>query len=194
MLPEGGKLKKMKVELVSLRDEKLVIETESEAIVRLENIGNQPIKIPWSRNYPDNDGQEPDDRSWEAGLFKLKLTSKRGSEVDLKNMSQVLLASETVTGSKLTLKPGEWISAQIKFRVEVQHPEYEKLEEGESKLLVEWFQTNRTYEVKDCGFTLGYYPYDRHYYQQENPAIGVKVVSGASLGTNQSTSDAKPNL
>jgi len=74
--------------------------------------------------------------------------------------SQPLYGSEFVPGSNLSLKPGEWITARISFRIEVKNPKSEKLKVGRADLAMEWFQTGRTRVVKNCGVTFVYFPYD----------------------------------
>jgi hypothetical protein len=78
-----------------------------------------------------------------------------------------LYASKFVSGSSLTVKPGEWITARISFRIAVQNPKFEEVNLGRAALAMEWFQTVRTRIGKDCGVTLGYFPYDS-FYNNEN--------------------------
>jgi len=108
------------------------------------------------------DGQDPDNRSWEFGEFRMSLRDKQNSHYydQLVTTSQPLYGSGFVPGSNLTLKPGEWITAQISFRIEVQNPKFEKVNVGTAALAMEWFQTVRTHVVKDCGVILGFFPYD----------------------------------
>ena len=108
------------------------------------------------------DGQDPDNRFWEFGEFRMSLRDKRNPNYydRLVTTSQPLYASKFVADSNLTLKPGEWITAQISFRIEVQNPEFKEVNVGTADLAMEWFQTVRTRSVRDCGVTLGYFPYD----------------------------------
>jgi hypothetical protein len=69
----------------------------------------------------------------------------------------------------------------LNFRVEAEYPEYGQVKPRRSELFVEWFPTVRTFEVADCGVTVGYYSYP-HCDQQENPAIPAEVAARALTG------------
>jgi hypothetical protein len=170
---------KIEVDVVSIGDTRLVIGHSVEATIRLKNTGAKPIQIPWSTDFrTTQDGQDPKMRSWNVGWFEVSLKNKETVDnVELKSKSQNLFASKLVSGSSLTIKPGEWISVQIAFNVEMQHPQFERLEKGDSELSVEWFQTARTRRVADCGVTLGYFTYT---YQQINPLVAVEVENEES--------------
>jgi len=162
-LEEGKIPRKLTVELVKISSKKLTIGSEIIATAKLQNIGSKSVQIPWSTDFQTTmDGQDPDNRSWEFGEFRMSLRDKQNSDYydRLVTTSQPLYASKFVPGSILTLKPGEWITAQISFRIQVQNPEFEEVDVGTSALAMEWFQTVRTRVVKDCGLTLGYFPYD----------------------------------
>jgi hypothetical protein len=122
------------------------------------------------------DGQDPDNRSWEFGEFRMSIRDKQNTHYydRLVTTSQPLYASQFVPGSNLTLKPGEWITARISFRIEVQNPTFEEVNVGTAALAMEWFQTVRTRVVKDCGVTLGYFPYDDPF-ESRNRTVIAKV-------------------
>jgi hypothetical protein len=155
--------RKLGVELVKISSKKLAIGSEIIATAKLQNTGSKSVQIPWSTDFRTTmDGQAPDNRSWEFGEFRMSLRDKQNSDyyAPLVTTSQPLFASKFVSGSTLKLNPGEWVTARISFRIEVQNPSFEKLNVGTAALAMEWFQTVRTRVVKDCGVTLGYFPYD----------------------------------
>jgi hypothetical protein len=165
----------IKVELVSINDTNLIIGSEIVATVKMRNAGRNPIQIPWSTNFQTTqDGQDPENLRWEFGQFQIALRNKKGQYDGLMNTSEPLYGSMSVPNSMLTIKPGEWITAQISFQVTTEHPEYEQITEGTSDLALEWFQTVRTRVVKDCGIRLGYFPYDS-FYDHDNRVVVRRV-------------------
>jgi len=162
-LDEDKKPRKLGVGLVEISARKLTLGTEITATAKLQNIGVKSVQIPWSTDSRTiMDGQDPDHRSWEFAEFRMSVRDKQNPDYydRLITTSQPLYASKVVAGSYLTLKPGEWITARISFRVAVQNPTFEKLSIGTNTLAMEWFQTVRTRSVKDCGVMHGYFPYD----------------------------------
>ena len=102
----------------------------------------------------------------------MQLKGKQHS-AELKGLSQILYGCTFVPASTLTRKPGEWISAQINFIVEVARPAYMEIEGGDAELSVEWFQTTRSRVEKDCAVSLRYFPFKS--YEQENPPVSVQI-------------------
>ena len=162
-LAEDKKPRKLKVGLVDIGSKKLTKESEITATVKLENTGEKPVQIPWSTDFQTTmDGQDPDKRFWEFAEFEMSIRSKQNPKyyTHLVTTSQPLYGSRFVPGSFLTLGPGQWITARISFKMVVRNPEFEQLDIGTNTLAMEWFQTSRSRIVKDCGVTLGYFPYD----------------------------------
>lgn len=158
--------RQIKLEMLSISDTDLILGSEIVATVKLQNADRNSIQIPWSTDLQTTlHGQDPNNRRWEFGQFQIALRNKNNGYGynSLMNTSQPLYGSTLAPGTMLTVKPGEWITAQISFRVTVEDPRYEKITEGPADLTVEWFQTVRTRVVKDCGVTLGYFPYDSFY-------------------------------
>jgi hypothetical protein len=167
--------RKIEVEFISVSDTTLVVGSNVEGTIKLKNVGTKPIQIPWNTDFlTTQNGQDPTVRAWEVGIFRIELKSAKNSDAELKGTSQLLFGSKLVSGSMWTVKSGEWITAQISFKVEPQAGTHQQVTQGQFELLVEWSQTARTRRVKDCGVTLGYYSYGA-YYQQSNPRIAVKV-------------------
>ena len=162
-LGEDKKPRKLGVGLVEISTTKLTLGSEITATVKLQNLGDKSVQIPWSTDFRTTvDGQDPDDRSWEFAEFRMSIRDRQNPDYydRLVTTSQPLYASKFVPASYLTLKPGEWITARISFMVAVRNPTFEKLNIGTNTLAMEWFQTGRTRRVKDCAVMLGYYPYD----------------------------------
>ena len=162
-LPEDKVPRQIRVDLVEINRTKLAVGSEVVVTAKLQNLGRKSIEIPWSTDFRTTmDGQDPDDRSWEFAEFRMSLRDRKNPHyfVRLVTTSQPLYASRFVTGSYLTLKQGEWITARVSFRIRVQNPKFEELNISTTDLAMEWFQTGRTRVVKDCAVTLGYFPYD----------------------------------
>lgn len=158
------------------------------ATAKLQNLGSKPIQIPWSTDFRTTmEGQDPNNRSWEFGEFRMSLRDKQNSDYydRFVTTSQPLYASKSVPGSYLTLKPGEWITARISFKIGVQNPKFEEVSVGTAALAMEWFQTVRTRVVKNCGVTLGYFPYDDpfHVSQSESSRRSSNRTSMCDHGT-----------
>ena len=181
---DDHKPRRIEVELVPVSDTRLVIGTNVEATIRLKNVGTEAIQIPWSTDFrTTQDGQDPKMRSWDVGWFQLELKStETNNNAELKSTSQNLFASKLLSGSSLTIRSGEWITAQISSKVEAQNPTFEHVKEGSAELSVEWSQTARARRVEDCGVTLGYFTYT---YQQDNPSVIVKVENEQSDTTKK---------
>jgi hypothetical protein len=171
---DDGELRPIRVALISLSSQKLKAGTEIEATVQFLNSGKKEIQIPWSTDWETTiTGQDPNAHTWQVGEFRVHLKGKQHS-AELQGLSKILYASTFVPGTSLSLKPGQWISAQINFTVEVARPAYMQMDDGEAELSVEWFQTVRSRDEKDCRVMLGYYPF-RGFYQQENASVPVQV-------------------
>jgi hypothetical protein len=179
--------RKISIDLVKISSTKLAIGSEIVATAKLQNVGEKSVQIPWSTDFRTTmDGQDPDNRFWEFGEFRMSIRDTRNPNYydRLVTTSQPLYASKFVADSNLTLKPGEWITAQISFKVEVQNPKFEELNVGTADLAMEWFQTVRTRSVKDCGVTLGYFPYDDPF-----DSLNRKVVARVQIERPGVTTD-----
>jgi len=179
--------RQIKVELVSISDTNLIEGSEVVATIMLQNAGSNPIQIPWSTDFQTTlDGQDPDSRTWEFGQFRIAVRNKKNQYDSLTNTSQPLYGSRFVPGSMLTIRPKEWIAAQISFRVAVEDPRYEAITEGPAELAVEWIQTVRTRVVKDCAVRQGYFPCDG-FDQHENRVVVRKVEIKPPAKTQKSS-------
>jgi hypothetical protein len=167
--------RQIRLQLVTISDQNLILGNEIVATVKLQNGGDGSVEIPWSTDFrTTKDGQDASNRQWESGEFRIAVRYGKNQYCDLTNTSQLLYGSKFVPGSILTIRPGEWITAQISFRVQAEQPAYERIEEGPAELAVEWVQTARTYVVKDCGLTLGFFPYDG-FYDHRNRVVVRRV-------------------
>lgn len=177
-MPDGNIPRKIQLGLLSISDTTLVADHEVVATVKLLNGGSKPIEIPWSTDFQTTFvGQDPDNRSWEVGEFQASLRDPRSQSQyydQLINTSPLLVGSSSAPGTMLNIKPGEWITAQIGFRVAVRQSKFERITEGPADLAIEWFQTRRTHTTKDCGVMLGYFPYDG-FYDHANRAVVRRV-------------------
>jgi hypothetical protein len=185
-LAEDKTPRKLRVGLVKISRRKFTIGSEIIAAVKLQNIGSKSVLIPWSTDFRTTmDGQDPDNRSWEFGEFRMSIRDKQNPYYydRLVTTSQPLYASQFVPGSNLTLKPGEWITARISFRIEVQNPTFEEVNVGTAALAMEWFQTGRTRVVKDCGVTLGYFPYDDPFESRNRTVIAEVQIERPTVTT-----------
>jgi hypothetical protein len=182
-LDEDKKPRKLSVKLAKISTTKLTIDREIIATAKLQNVGSKSVQIPWSTDPRTiTDGQPTDDLSWEVAEFRMSMQDKRNPQYydELVMTSQPLYASKFVSGSYLTLRPGEWITAQISFKVAVGEPEFEELNIGTVTLAMEWFQEVRTRVVKNCAVTLGYFRYDAPFYSVNRRAVAKVQIESPS--------------
>jgi hypothetical protein len=177
--------RKIKVELLDISTAILRENQELMATVKLRNAGSTPIVLPWSTDFRTSiDGQELDNREWEIGWFEWSLKTKGDRHDDLRGTSQQLYSSPVIPGSTITVQPGEWIRAQVSFKVAVRDPRYESLPSGPAELTLEWRQTVRSRHTKGCAVMLGYFPYDS-FYGHEGRVTVKKVTVKRSENSNR---------
>ena len=172
-VPPNHEPREIVVEMVKLSSENPVVGSEVRGEVQLQNIGKYPIKIPWSTD-PNiiEKGQNPNRLQWEEGNFSIEL--KHGYEL-LASLSQSLFGSRFSAGSELTIQPGEWVTAFVKFKLAPQYgsPGH-SVRKGKRDLFVEWEQVGREQALKDCAVSHGSFYY-RNYYRQQNPTVTINV-------------------
>lgn len=174
--PEDHQVREIEVSMVSVSDMKPTEGSELQAEVHLRNIGKQSIEIPWSTNPGIiKDGQDPNHLNWHGATFRVLLRRHSGNGVLLESSTQWVYGSKFSAGSLLTIQPGDWISATVKFKLVAMylyHPG--EFGEGESQFLVEWHQVGRAWNVRDCGGWNGYFQYD-HFYKQTKLPLTVQI-------------------
>jgi len=172
VMPPNHERREIVVEIVKLDNESPILGSEVQGEVQLRNSGRYPIKIPWSTepNIVQKD-QKPNSFSWEAGGFNIVL--KPGGQ--LENLSQSLFDSQFSSGSELTIQPGEWVTAVLKFKLALQYEiSGRSIRKGKQELLVEWEQGAGSKGVKNCKASSAWFQY-RDYYQQQNPTVTINV-------------------
>ena len=116
---------------------------------------------------------------WEqAELGIVLLDNRKNRTIALKTAEWPLYGSRFVTGSQLKIKPGEWITAFLDFKVEDLYHIVSVTEfpVGKMSLFVEWGQASRTWSREKCGWNKGWFDYDRgNYYKQARPTITVQI-------------------
>jgi hypothetical protein len=180
VLPQQGHPQaEISVEIVRVNDPTPASGSESQAEVRLRNNGKEPIHIPWSLDVGTvENGQDPNHLHWEVGDFVVELD---GAMLANRTLTQRLYGSEFVKGSQLTIQPSEWVTATIKFKLENMFFPDRPLAAGESQLSVEWEQSARSRDIRDCKAMDGNYKYG---YKQTNPTVTIQLKN-ASPGNVQ---------
>jgi hypothetical protein len=172
LVEQGHPQPEILVEIIRLNDLMPTLGTESQAEVRLRNSGKEPIHIPWSLDANTiQNGQDPNHVHWETGDFVVKLN---GAMLANRALTQRVYSSEFSKGSQLTIQPGEWIKATIKFKFENMFSPDQPLEVGESQLSVGWEQFSRSWDVSDCKVMHGNWKYS---YKQINPTVAIRLKS-----------------
>jgi hypothetical protein len=158
--------------------------SELQAEVTLRNTGKQSIQVPWNTD-PNiiESGQDPEHYVWEVGTFEVVLTSRAHGGALLKNSTQYLYGSQFSPGSMLTIEPGQWITAVIKFKLEDKYfREPGEFDAGKSVLSLRWHQTHRSWDIRDCTASNGFFQYDSFYAQRTTP-FGIEITDGKKEGT-----------
>lgn len=169
------------VEVVSVEDMNPDLGSELTAEVRLRNSGTLPIVIPWSTEFSTVvKGQNPDALKWVDGWFEFTLKDQQNNEVSLKSLTGVVYGSESSAGTELTIKPGENVTALVRFALEDEFPiAPPRLKEGQWELSSKWLQNDRGWSIgKNCSVSNYYNHYD-WYYEQQSPAITIQIKAGA---------------
>jgi hypothetical protein len=188
---EDHQLRPILVEVVKLSDKEPAEGSELEAEVRLRNTGTQNIQIPWSVDpNVTKTGQGPTGYEWEGGYFEVLFRMRNPHGVMLKSLSRDLYGTKFHEGSLLTLQPGEWVTAKIRFKLV---PEYLYIDfKGqESELFARWEQVRRTMSIADCRESNAYFRYE-HYYEQENHGMTIHVTGEAPKPGGEQA--AKPEI
>jgi hypothetical protein len=177
VITQKGQPLEIIVEVKSLNSKEPNSGSEMQAEIRLRNHGKGDIKIPWGTNPEIAEmNQDSNNLHWEVGSFRILLDR---SEV-LKHPGQPLYGSEFSKGSILTIQPGQWITAMVKFRLELEYPLREQVvRTGKRQLRIEWEQAayTKTLDEKKCQQWNGYFKY---FYQQINPAVAITIVRDRS--------------
>jgi hypothetical protein len=169
--------RKISLEIVKLSSDTFEVGGDGRAEVRLKNLGEKPIHIPWSTDSGViQQAPNPDHLEWEQGSLEVVLRDKQNHTIALKSAQWSLYGSQFVSGSQLTIKPGEWITAFLKFNVEGLYHTTSPAEfpVGEAKLFLKWGQALRTWNRKNCVWRRAWFDYEG-YYKQEHPTAAVQI-------------------
>jgi hypothetical protein len=174
IIPRKNQPHEIRVEITDVRNKVINAGSFSQVEVRLRNSGKYPIKLPWSTDANIIEkNQNPSRLAWEVGNFQVLLDRSDR----LKNLGQSLYGSEFSKGSMITIQPGEWIIAVIKFKLELEYPTPDQvIRTGERYLQVEWEQSSHT-ETLDpakCEIMSGFFTY-RNFYFQQNPSVNITI-------------------
>jgi hypothetical protein len=172
VLPSDRGPRDIVLEIVKLSNENPVLGSEIQGEIRLRNSGKYPITIPWS-TAPQiiEQDQNPNSIRWEEGRFNVRLRHGNG----LENLGQPLFGSRFSPGSELTIRPGEWITAIVEFKLS---PQYalpgQSIKKGKVELFVEWEQGAGSKDIKNCTVASSWFQY-RDYYRQYNPSVTINI-------------------
>jgi hypothetical protein len=186
--PPDNSRRTISLEIVKLSSQTLEVGGESQAEVRLKNVGETAINIPWSTDSAViQKAPNPDVLQWEQADIGIVLVDKENKRIALETAQWPLYGSKFVATSQLTLKPGEWITAFVDFKVEDLYHivGFAEFPVGESRLFLEWGQAARAWSHEKCGWNRAWFDYGGDYYKQEHPTIAVQVNrSGSAAGGN----------
>jgi hypothetical protein len=169
------------VEVAKITEQEPAEGSELDAEVRLQNTGTRAIEIPWSGD-PNviETGQSSNWYEWQGGYFEVFFRARNPNGVMLKSLSPDLYGTRFHPGSLLTLQPGQWITAKIRFKLEAKYLyNVGEFQGQEAELFVRWEQVNRVIWIKDCKEGSGFYRYD-NFYKQENRGVKMHVAGEAT--------------
>lgn len=186
--PPDNQRRAISLEIVKLDGQTLEVGRVSRAEIRLKNVGDTSINIPWStHSRVIQKAPNPDVLQWEQANLGIVLLDNKEKAITLKAAEWQLYASRFVEGSQLAIKPGQWVTAFIEFKVEDLYHivSFTEFPVGEARLSGEWEQASRTWSREKCGWSSAWFRYGRDYYKQERPTITVQVNrSGTGEGKN----------
>jgi hypothetical protein len=170
-----GKFRKLTLRMIKLSRTEITQGDNVDAIVRMQNAGGVAIEIPWSAD-PNTSwvGQDPRHLEWSDGDFQVDLVDSAGNGFGdgfgVKIASGDLYGSKVVPNSFLTIQPGEWVTARIRFKLAEK-----SIATGAAKIAIEWDRADMSWSVnRNCAAALGYVHYD-HYYQQDHPSATITI-------------------
>jgi hypothetical protein len=154
---------RVQLELVSV-DPPLVYDgTTIIATVRLKNIGDQPILVPWTTPpvEPDTD-PKTGAKSWERATIHLTL----GIREDRRRSSYLkgeanLTAAPSNRPQQVELLSGQWVDVKFEAAVECYSPESWACQplpaDGHAQLTAHWWESLSTHEEEGCSVWSGHY-------------------------------------
>jgi len=175
--PEDHKPHEIVLELSNIEDVRQIAGSELKAEVKLRNSGTQPVQIPWSTDPSTiENGQNPRNLVWDVGTFEFALRSQPDDKVRLRSLTQPLFGSKFSPGSLITVQPGAWITAVVKFKLEDEYGVHDGyLKAGKWQLSAEWQQMQKQRRLDGCRVTTLDFRYG-HYYQQQNPSVAIQIT------------------
>jgi hypothetical protein len=174
--------RRISLQIIKLSSDTFEVGGDGRAEVRLKNTSEKPISIPWSTDSSViQKAPNPDRFEWEQGSFQVVLTDKQNHTIALTSTDWSLYGSQFVSGSQLTIKPGEWITAFLNFQVENRYHAGSLAEfpVGEAKLFLEWGQVFRIWNRENCDWNTWEFDY-KGYYKEEHPTATVQVNRSGS--------------
>lgn len=184
---DDNRPRSISLQIIKLSNETLEVGGDGRAEVRLQNTGEKPISIPSSTDWRAiQKASSPDHLEWEEGSFQVVLRDKQNHTIALTSNDWSLYGSRLVSGSLMTIKAGEWITAFLNFKVLDRYHIVSPAEfpVGEVGLLLEWAQTRRVWNRKNCVWNTSSFDY-RGYYKQEGPTTTVQINrSGSNKSKN----------
>jgi hypothetical protein len=174
--------RRISLQIIQLRNETLEVGGDGRAEVQLQNTGEKPISIPLSTDWSAiQKASNPDHLEWEQGSFQVVLRDKQNHTIALTSTDWSLYGSQLVSGSLVTIKPGEWITAFVNFKVDNRYHTSSVAEfpVGEAELFLEWAQTRRIWDRENCVWNTSSFDY-MGYYKQERPTATVQVNGSGS--------------
>lgn len=183
--PDDNQPRPIRLEIIELNNEEFEVGSEVRAEVRLTNVGNQPIQIPWTTDTSViQKAPDPDHIEWEEARFQVVLKDKQNNTILLKSAEASLYGTRFDNGTIVTIKPGEWITALIHVRLEDEfHFRTNEIPLGRSELFLEWEQAFRAWDRAKCGWNTFWFGY-RGYYKQQHPTVTVQVNRSATGESN----------
>jgi hypothetical protein len=190
--------RRISLQIIKLSSDTLEVGGDGRAEIRLKNTSEKPISIPWSTDWSAiRKASNPDHLEWEEVSFQVVLRDKRNHTIALTSADWSLYGSQFISGSLVTIKPGEWITAFMNFKIENRYHTSSLAEfpVGEAELFLDWTQAHRIWNRENCVWNTWSFDYMR-YYKQERPMETVQINRpNAGKGKNselaRSSSDDK---
>ena len=170
---------KFALSIEDLSSRLIPIGSEFMVTLRLKNISDKNVTVPWTPNFQDVlADQSPDDVDYQSASFTLKvetgIESKRTTSLE---GEAVLYGTERKPGSMLQLAPGQWATVRVRAvahcRWKSQNPSICPVlrPDPKARLSAEWSETEYTFTNSNCNIQRGSFAGPREQSHQEIIAL-----------------------
>jgi len=154
---------KFALSIEDLSSRLIPIGTEFAATVRLKNISDHDVTVPWAPNFQDVvAGQPQDDVEFQSSTFSFRVETgieyKRTTELE---GEMQLFGSEEKADTLLNLAPGQWATVRVKAVTRCRYKSQDPSAcpglrpDAKARLTAEWSENSITVQNSNCNIQRG---------------------------------------